>query len=176
MAINVIACVNKMLAIGKDGGLMFHIANDLKNFKRITMGNAVVMGRKTFESLPNSAPLEGRVNIIVTSDENYNIDSSFKDTYIVHSPEEAIELYENLFEEKMDMYVIGGESIYKWFLEDHLDLVSNMYITEVNNVDEGDSFFPNVFDKFYLFYQSYTQRQRGDEITYKFSIYKNIKI
>jgi len=171
MEINVIACINKKFAIGKDGGLMFHIGNDLKNFKRMTLNNVVIMGRKTFESLPNSSPLKERINIIITRDENFSVDSAFENVYIVHSPSEAIELSECLFDDKK-IFVIGGESIYKWFLDN--DLVSKMYITEVNNDDDGDSYFPNVFDKFYLFYQSYTQRQRTDETTYKFSIYEKI--
>lgn len=168
MKFSIIACVNKKLAIGKDGGLMFHIGNDLKNFRRMTLNNVVIMGRKTFESLPNAQPLKDRVNIIITSDNEYSVDSSFDNVYIVHSPQDAIELVECMFEEK-EAFVIGGASIYQWFLDN--GVVSSMYITEVNNEDEGDTYFPNVFDKFYLFYQSYTQRQRTDETTYKFSIY-----
>ena len=81
---SIISCINKNFTIGQDGNLVYRISNDLKNFRRMTLNNVVIMGRKTFESLPNSQPLDSRVNIILTSDLDYSVDSSFSDVYIVH--------------------------------------------------------------------------------------------
>ena len=69
----IIACINQKRALGKDGKLLYTIKNDLANFKRMTVGNVVIMGRKTFESLPNGEPLKDRINIILTSNEEYGV-------------------------------------------------------------------------------------------------------
>lgn len=168
MKFKIIACINKNLALGKDGNLLYHIKGDLANFKRMTTNNVIIMGRKTFESLPNSQPLPNRINVIVTNNIDYNVDSSFENVYIVHSVEDAIELCDMLFEDKT-CFVVGGQTLYSAFLG--RDLVDLMYLTEVNDDAEGDAFFPQIDESWCLFYQSYTQRQRSDEITYKFSIY-----
>lgn len=169
MKFKIISCVNQNLFIGKNGDLLYHIQSDLKNFRSMTMGGVIIMGRKTFESLPNSKPLDGRINVIITSNEYYSIDSQYDNVYIVHSIEDAIALCEALFYDR-DCFVIGGETIYKSFLDSNM--VDTLYITNVNDDAEGDAKFPNVFDNWRIFYQSYTQRQRSDEITYKFIIYK----
>lgn len=172
MRFKIIANVNKNLFIGKDNQLLYHIKNDLVNFKRMTINNVVIMGRKTYESLPNGS-LSDRVNIIVTNNLEYSVSEETKNTFIVHNIEDAIELCDAYFSDKT-CYVIGGASLYNLFLEKNL--VDEMYITTVNDETEGDVKFPDVFEdgKWYLFYQSYTQRQRGEELTYKFSIYKNV--
>ena len=73
----IIACINQKKALGKDGKLLYHIGNDLANFKRMTVGNVVVMGRKTYESLPNGEPLKNRINVIVTSNEEFGVDQKY---------------------------------------------------------------------------------------------------
>ena len=73
----IIACINQKRALGKDGKLLYTIKNDLLNFKRQTLGNVVIMGRKTFESLPNKEPLKDRINIILTSNEEYGVSQDF---------------------------------------------------------------------------------------------------
>ena len=69
-----IACFNKKRVLGKDGHLIWRIGNDMANFKRQTLGNVVVMGRKTYESLPNGEPLKNRINVIVTSNKEFGVD------------------------------------------------------------------------------------------------------
>ena len=122
----IIACINQKRVLGNEGKLLYHIGNDLANFKRMTVGNVVIMGRKTFESLPNGAPLKDRVNIIITADEEYGVDAKFDNVYIVHSVEDAIELCDAFFSDK-EVFVIGGESIYRQFMEK--DLVNEMRLT-----------------------------------------------
>jgi dihydrofolate reductase len=151
----IIACINQKRVLGNDGKLLYHIGNDLANFKRMTVGNVVIMGRKTFESLPNGTPLKDRVNIIITSDEEYGVDAKFDNVYIVHSVEDAIELCDAFFSDK-EVFVIGGESIYRQFMEK--DLVTEMRLTIVNDDAEGDAVFPEYNEEdWYVYYKSMAQ-------------------
>lgn len=151
----IIACINQKRVLGNDGKLLYHIGNDLANFKRMTVGNVVIMGRKTFESLPNGTPLKDRVNIIVTSDEEYGVDAKFDNVYIVHSVEDAVELCDAFFSDK-EVFVIGGESIYRQFMEK--DLVTEMRLTIVNDDTDGDAVFPEYNEEdWYVYYKSMAQ-------------------
>jgi len=147
----------------------------LKNFKRMTTNNVVIMGRKTFESLPNKSPLPNRINIIVTSDDNFNVDKN-DNVFIVHSINEVIDLCNAFFSDK-ELFVIGGGSLYNQFLD--LNLVNEALITKVNDdsFEEGDTTINTPWDnddKWKVYYESYAQRQRcdNDDISYKFIIYK----
>ena len=132
MEINMIAAVGKNRELGKDNKLIWHLPGDLKFFKEMTMGKTVVMGRKTFESLPKILP--GRKNVVLSrSKQNY--------------PEEVLvykSLKQLLLELKEDeIFVIGGEQIYTLFLE----YATKLYLTEVEAEDkEADAYFPE-FDK-----------------------------
>ena len=151
----IIACINQKRVLGNEGKLLYHIGNDLANFKRMTVGNVVIMGRKTFESLPNGVPLKDRVNIIVTTDEEYGVDAKFDNVYIVHSVEDAVELCDAFFSDK-EVFVIGGESIYRQFMEK--DLVNEMRLTIVNDDTEGDAVFPEYNEEdWYVYYKSMAQ-------------------
>ena len=151
----IIACINKKRVIGKEGKLLYTIKNDLINFKRMTIGNVVIMGRKTFESLPNGEPLKERINIIVTSNEDFSVDSKFSNVFIVHSVEEAVELCDAFFSSK-ELFVIGGESIYQQFLDK--GLVSEMRLTIVNDEENGDALFPEYNEEdWYTYYKSMAQ-------------------
>ena len=151
----IIACINQKRVLGNEGKLLYHIGNDLANFKRMTVGNVVIMGRKTFESLPNGTPLKDRVNIIVTGDEEYGVDAKFDNVYIVHSVEDAIELCDAFFSDK-EVFVIGGESIYRQFMEK--DLVNEMRLTIVNDDTDGDAVFPEYNEEdWYVYYKSMAQ-------------------
>jgi dihydrofolate reductase len=121
----------------------------------MTVGNVVIMGRKTFESLPNGVPLKDRVNIIITTDEEYGVDAKFDNVYIVHSVEDAVELCDAFFSDK-EVFVIGGESIYRQFMEK--DLVGEMRLTIVNDDTEGDAVFPEYNEEdWYVYYKSMAQ-------------------
>lgn len=135
-----IACVNNKNYIGKNNKLLYHIKNDMGNFKRITTDNVVIMGRNTFESLPKKKPLPNRINIIITSNKGFHIGKS-DNAYIVSSIHEAIELCETLFVDK-DWYVIGGALIYKQFIE--ANLIDTMYLTRVYDDTIGDAYVPEI--------------------------------
>ena len=151
----IIACINKNRVLGKDGKLIYRIRNDLANFKRMTSNNVVIMGRSTFESLPNGEPLKDRVNIILTRNEDFGIDHNFENVYIVHSVKDAVELCEAFFSEK-ELFVIGGESVYRQFMDENL--VDEMRRTIVNDETDGDAFFPEYNeDDWYIYYKSMAQ-------------------
>lgn len=116
--------------IGKGNKLPWHLPEDLKRFKAITTGRAIIMGRSTWESI-GSKPLPKRDNIILTRNPDFQAPGGI----VVHSPEEALE---KAYALDADPIVIGGEEIYKLFLP----LVTKMYITRVNQIVDGDAFFP----------------------------------
>ncbi len=166
MKFKIISCINKKLCIGKNNSLLYRIPNDLANFKRMTTGNVVIMGRKTFESLPGKKPLSNRVNIILTTDESYKVDGD--NVYVVGTVAEVISLCEKKFSDKI-CFVIGGTSLYEQFLAH--ELIDEMYITIVEDDADGDAYFPNVFSYWNIFYESSMQSSK-ESINYKFIIYK----
>ncbi len=129
--ISIIVAVARNWAIGKDNKLLWHISKDLKRFKKITEGHQVIMGKKTFESLPN-APLPNRTNIVISDNET----DCYEGCKTVYSIEEAIELCD----EKEESFVIGGGSIYRQFLP----YANKLYLTLVHKDFEADTFFPEI--------------------------------
>lgn len=135
--------------IGKTNELLWHIPDDLKRYKALTLGHPVVMGRKTYESIfaMLKKPLPGRTNIIVTrspqelaSDPRY----TFENVILTNSLEEAIEKAKEL--DKEEIFIGGGAQIY----EQALPLVDKLYITLIDDEKEGDAYFPayeNIFIK-----------------------------
>ena len=130
---NAIASADKNWGIGCNNGLLLRIPDDMKCFREMTMGKAIVMGRKTQESLPGGY-LPGRVNIVLTHDKNYQAEGIFA----VHSIEE---LYRRLeaYHTK-DVFVIGGESIYRQLLDD----CDTAYITKIDFAYEADAYLPDL--------------------------------
>lgn len=161
----IIACINKNRCIGKQGELLYHIGNDLANFKRMTNGNVVIMGRKTYESLPIGG-LSNRINIVITHSMDFNIDASYDNVYITHSIDEVCQLCEAFFSDK-ELFVIGGAEIYKQFLE--ANLVDEMRLTLVNDDMDGDSYFPEIdSDKWFTYYKSMAQVGSYNNMDYSF--------
>lgn len=130
----IIVCANKKHCIGKNNNLLCYLPSDLKNFKKLTTNNVVIMGRKTFDSLPKGA-LPNRINIVITSDMSF-----FAPNIIIcHSIEECVDYCEKKCSDK-EIFVIGGGSIYQSFLEKNL--VKEIFMTFANNEIEGDVYFP----------------------------------
>lgn len=128
--VSIIVAYTNNYAIGKNNELLFHISEDLKRFKKLTTGKTVIMGRKTFESLPNGA-LPQRRNIVIT---HSNI--TYKDTEVVHSLKEAIDLAGN-----EDVFIIGGGSIYN----EAINIADKIYATEIYcTISDADTFFPII--------------------------------
>lgn len=162
----IIACINQKMALGKDGNLLYTIKNDLANFARQTKNNVVIMGRKTYESLPNGEPLKDRINIIITSNEEFGVSSDYDNVYIVSSVDDAIELCDAFFSDK-ELFVIGGESIYRQFMEK--ELVNEMRLTVVKDDADGDVFFPQYDEnEWYTYYKSMAQVSSFENIDKSF--------
>lgn len=131
---NLIAAVDKNWAIGRKNKLLVSIPNDMKFFREETTGKVVVMGRKTLESFPNGLPLKNRTNIVLTSDKGYAV----KGAQMVHSVDELMEELKQYNSE--DVYVIGGESIYKTLV----DACNVAHITKIDYAYDADAYFPNL--------------------------------
>lgn len=131
---NIIVAVDKNWAIGKDNQLLVSIPADMKFFRSTTTGKVVVMGRKTLESFPNGLPLKNRTNIVLTQNPDFRV----KDAVICHSVEEVLEELKQY--ESEDVYVIGGDSIYRQMLP-YCDVA---HVTKIDHAYEADAWFPNL--------------------------------
>jgi dihydrofolate reductase len=124
-----IAAMDREQVIGKDGELPWHLPNDLKRFKSLTTGHPILMGRKTYESI--GRPLPNRRNLVLTR----QVDYTAPGIEIVHSVEEALEK----IQDEPWLFVIGGEEVYRMFIEQ----ADRIHLTEVHTeVIGGDAFFP----------------------------------
>ena len=115
--------------IGKNGKLLLHIPEDMQRFKALTMGNTIVMGRKTLESLPGGKPLAGRKNVVLTRNKSYHADG----VQICHSIDEIKAL-------EGDIFVIGGGEIYALLMS----LCDTAYVTRTDTVYDADTFMPEL--------------------------------
>jgi dihydrofolate reductase len=129
--LSLIAAVADNRVIGKSNRLPWHLPADLQHFKRLTMGKPIVMGRKTWESLPGLLP--GRTHVVVTHNPAYRAQGGF----VVHSLDEAIETFGDVEE----LMLVGGANLYR----QALPLAARMYLTRVHIVADGDTYFP-AFD------------------------------
>ncbi|GAE91420.1 dihydrofolate reductase [Gracilibacillus boraciitolerans JCM 21714] len=130
--ISLLFAMDKNRVIGKDNRLPWHLPSDLKFFKKLTTGQSIIMGRKTFESM--NGPLSNRDNIVLTSKMDFN----HEHTTIIHSIDKIKEL-NNDTPEKEWFVIGGGEEIFKQVLS----FADRMYMTYIDEVFEGDTFFPN---------------------------------
>ena len=157
-----IAAVDKNWGIGKDNDLLFHIKEDMRFFKEKTVGNVIIVGRKTLESFPASKPLPDRKNIVITRDTDYKCD----DCIIVHSTDELFEVIKNY---KENVYVCGGAEIYSLLLP----YCDTAYITKVDAIADAQKFMPNLdeFDGWKL--DTDGETQTNGKYNFKFCTYKN---
>lgn len=130
--ISIVVAMDKNRVIGKNNQLPWHLPADLAYFKSVTMGHAMVMGRKTYEAI--GRPLPGRKNIILTKNRHYEADGCI----IIHSVQEVLETFAD---EPLD--VIGGAQIISQFLP----FTKKLYITKIEESFEGDVFFPKINEK-----------------------------
>ena len=155
MKLSIIAAVGKNNELGKNNDLLWHLKEDMKFFKETTMGHKIVMGRKTFESLPRLLP--GRDHIVLTR-QNLQIPN----VEVYHDTLDFLKAYKNFDEE---IFNIGGATIYKELLE-HAD---KLYLTEIDDEKEADVYFPDFkkeeYDREIL--ASYS-----DGISFKHVLYK----
>jgi dihydrofolate reductase len=129
--ISIIVAVSEDWGIGKDNELLWHISEDLKRFKRLTSGNTVIMGKRTWESLPRR-PLPGRRNIVLTDDKTEIIENAVT----AYSIEDSL----SKCEKDAEIFVMGGGSIYRQFLP----IADRLYITHVHKKAPADIYFPEI--------------------------------
>jgi dihydrofolate reductase len=156
--LSIIAAVGENNAIGKDNKLLWHITEDLKHFKTITLGHPVIMGRKTFESM--GKPLSGRTNIIISRNPQLAVEG----VITVSSLEKAISVASAIDER---LFVIGGASVY----EEAIRIADTIYLTVVYKRYEADAFFPEISEVEW----SEVERidfKKGKDFNYPFSFLK----
>ena len=129
--ISLIVAIAQNGAIGNNQELLCHLPNDLKRFKAITLGHTIVMGRRTYDSLPKGA-LPGRTNVVVTR----RPDATWENTIVAHSIDEALVNNEN-----SELFIIGGATLY----EQTLQRADRLYITHIHHTfEQADTFFPAI--------------------------------
>ena len=131
--ITIIAAIANNNALGKNNKLIWHLPADLKRFKKVTSNHAIIMGRKTFESLGKALP--NRTNIVITRNPDYTA----KDCVLVHSLREALKHTEN----DDNAFILGGAEIYR----QAIGLVDKLDLTFVHHTFEADAFFPEIDEK-----------------------------
>lgn len=129
MIISAIVAMSENRVIGVNNQLPWHLPADLRYFKKITLGKPMIMGRKTFESIGKILP--GRLNIIITRDQNYSVEGA----RVVHSLEDALKLAD-----QNEMVIIGGAQLFN----EALSKIQRLYLTLIHAQIEGDAFFPII--------------------------------
>lgn len=131
--ISIIVAIARHNAIGRRGDLLFHISDDLRRFKRITLGHPVIMGRNTFQSLP-SGPLPGRLNVVVSRNPEFRPQGAAVTASLHEAVAEALKADSEIF-------IIGGGQIY----EAAMDMADRLIVTEIDaDAADADTFFPHI--------------------------------
>ena len=155
--ISIIVATSENNVIGVDNKLPWSISEDLKRFKKLTMGNTVIMGRKTYESI--GKPLSGRVNIVVSRDTNLTIPGCI----VVDNIEKAI----TKSDKNKEIFIIGGGEIYK----NSINFVDKIYMTRIHQEVEGDTTFPILNDGWVV-----KEREENDGYSFITYEYETIKV
>lgn len=154
--ISIIAAIGKNRELGRGNDLIWHIKEDLKNFKNLTMGKYIVMGKNTYESLPKH--LEGRKYIVLSSSL-----SEIENGLLFNDFNKLLEFIKNVDEEVM---IIGGASIYKLFLP----FADKLYLTEIDSEEKADVYFPDFNKEDYEC--NVVSTNEVDGLKYSFVIYE----
>ena len=160
-----ILSADRKWGLGYQGRLLVSIPSDLRFFRETTMGHVVVMGRKTLESFPQGRPLANRVNIVISHNPDYQV----KDAIVVHSIEELLEELKKYDEE--NIYIIGGESIYRQMLP-YCDVA---HVTKIDHAYEADAYFPDLDSDPEWEITADSDEQVYFDITYQFLKYERKK-
>lgn len=155
--ISIIVAVSEDWGIGKDNELLWHISEDLKRFKRLTSGNTIIMGKKTWESLPRR-PLRDRKNIVLTDIPGEIIENCIT-TYSIKDALSKCDTNEEIF-------IIGGGSIYRQFMP----IADRLFITHVHKKAPADIYFPEIDLKVWEVYEQ--EEFKTEEIPYTYTVYR----
>lgn len=166
ITINIIVSVSENWVIGKNNKLLWKLNSDLKRFKELTTGHPVIMGQKTFESLPNGA-LPNRTNIVLTDDVNF----SASNVVVAYNINDALLLAESYCGDSDDVFIIGGGVIYKQFL----DMANFVYLTTVHTIIDGDTTFPKLDDNWKLISEEFKSKDDKNDYDHTYKKYKHIK-
>ena len=160
--ISIIVALARNRAIGLNGNLIWHLSADLKYFKRVTTGHTVIMGYKTFLSLPNQRALPNRRNIIISS----HLEQAPEGFELAHSIQEAV----NMVHSEEETFVIGGGSIYEQFLPK----ADRLYLTRIDKEFEADTFFPFVnFEEWNLIDVNVVDEDPQVDFSYRFEVWEH---
>jgi len=158
--ISIFVAIAENYAIGKDNDLLWHISEDLKRFKKLTKDHYVVMGKRTYFSLP-TRPLPNRTNLVITDIPDEQIDNCL----MAYSIGDAIEKMDT----EKENFIIGGGSIYRQFMP----YAQKLYITRVHKDFEADTFFPEISpDEWTLTENHLVDNDPQNDFTYSFEIYQ----
>lgn len=163
--ISIIVAVSEDWGIGKDNELLWHISEDLKRFKKLTFGNTVIMGKRTWESLPRR-PLPGRKNIVLTDDPNERIEFCVT----TYSIEDAL----SKCTKDEEVFIIGGGSVYRQFMP----FADKLFITHVHKQAPADIYFPEIDSSIWEVVEKEEFRtNENNSIPYTYTVYerKNIE-
>jgi len=168
--LSMIAAVANNNVIGKDNKLLWKLSEDLKRFKSLTTDHIIIMGQKTYESI--GKPLPNRINIVISDDYDFKLDlpddtypDDTTEVYVVHSIEHALDTAEYYNDNDLEVFVIGGGSIYKQMMK----YCQRLYITQIYKDFEGDTFFPEIDDKDWELV--WNDKKTGSEFDYEYQIY-----
>lgn len=162
---NLIVAVDRNWGIGNGGELLVRIPNDHKFFREETTGKVVVLGRKTLDTFPQGMPLKNRTNIILSSNPDYKV----KDAIVVHNIEELLEELKKYKSE--DVYVIGGDSVYRQMLP----YCNVAHVTRIDHAYAADAYFPNLDETGDWKMTASSDEQTYFDITYHFIKYEKIR-
>ncbi len=151
--LSILVAMARNRVIGKNNTLPWHLPADLKHFKSLTMGHAIIMGRKTYESI--GKPLPGRTNIIVTRQTGFHVPG----TTVVNTIEEALVVSKDPSHLSDESFIIGGAELYRQTLKS----CHRMYITEIQKDFKGDTFFPEFSREEWQ--ETERERHQGDDKT-----------
>jgi dihydrofolate reductase len=162
--ISIIAAVAKDNGIGNKNELLWHLPDDLKRFKKLTIGQSVIMGKKTWESLPKK-PLPGRKNIVLTDDPLECIDCCIT----AYSIKDALDKCGK----DEEVFIIGGGSIYRQFMP----IADRLYITHVHKKAPADTFFPEIDPVIWEPVEKEEHKPgNSDELSFTYIIYRRKKM
>ncbi len=158
--IAIIVALDEQNGIGRNGKLLCHLPGDLKHFKELTTGHSVIMGRKTYESLPKGA-LPNRTNIVITSDTA----NHYPGCMVVRSVDEAL----SCCKDEETAFIIGGGQLYR----SALHLADKLYLTRIHHTfDDADTFFPEINpDEWKLIHREAYQADGSHKYDYSFLTY-----
>ncbi|MBK7691058.1 MAG: dihydrofolate reductase [Bacteroidetes bacterium] len=164
MKLSIIVATSLNHVIGVSNQLPWHLPADLKYFKQLTNGHAIVMGRKTFESI--GRPLPNRINIVITRSKSFEVEG----VIVQHSIEDALQYCQNMDE----VFIIGGDTIYQQMMH----LAQTIYVTTVHTfIENGDAFFPELdLKQWTLRSNVFHEKDDKNAFDYTFEIFEKVSL